>query len=79
LGKALKGNHYVHQNLFLHSYSIYDVLGVGNPKISCCLAYFLDVFVGFHLDLLPSVVMINDVMDFPILDSKLDEMLVYLV
>ena len=66
MGKALKGNHYVHQNLFLHSYSIYDVLGVGNPEISCCVAYFLVVFVGFHLDLLPSVVMIIDGLDFHI-------------
>ena len=48
----------------LFTYSIFNDLGVGNPEISCCLAYFLDVFVGFHLDLLPSVVMIIDGLDF---------------
>ena len=52
--------------IYFYTPILYDILGVGNPEISWCLALFLVVFVGLHLDLLPSVVMIIDDLDFPI-------------
>ena len=43
--------------IYFYTPILYDILGVGNPENSWSFALFLlMVFVGFHLDLLPSVV-----------------------
>ena len=66
MGKALKGNHYVHQNLFYSPILYMMILVLEILKFLVIWPISWMYFVGFHLDLLPSVVVINDVVDFPI-------------